>query len=102
MASGGLFVNLHFPLDAMHRPGAEPDYLGDLQDPGTLAQLALRLAFKLAGDRRPAQMLALSHCPLETELYPLLDHGSLEFGKRSGDLEHQLAGRCGGVDGLLI
>jgi hypothetical protein len=43
-------------------------------------------------------MLALSHCPLETELYPLLDHAALEFGKGSGDLEHQLACRRGGID----
>ena len=86
----------------MHRPGAEPDHLGDLQDAGTRAQLALRLAFKLAGDRRPAQMLALSHCPLETELNPLLDHAALEFGKGSGDLEHQLAGWSRGIDSLLI
>jgi hypothetical protein len=46
--------------------------------------MALRLAFKLDRDRRPAQMLALSHCPFETELYPLLDHAALELGKGPG------------------
>jgi hypothetical protein len=29
-------------------------------------------------------MLALSHCPFETELYPLLDHAALELGKGPG------------------
>ena len=79
-----VYLRLHLPLDPMHRAGAESDHLGNLQDTGALAQMALRLAFKLAGDRRPAQMLALSDCALETELYPLLDHAALELGKGPG------------------
>jgi hypothetical protein len=54
------------------------------------------------GDSWSAQMLALSHRSLEAELDRLPDHAALEFGKGSGDLEHQLAGWGGGIDALLI
>ena len=86
----------------MHRAGAKPHHFWQPSGCQYLSQLMLRLSFKLTADWRPAQMLALSDRPLEAKLDPLLDHASLELGKGSGDLEHQLSRwRCG-VDGLLI
>jgi len=46
----------------------------------------------------------LTRCfgPLKPRVDPLSDHAALEFGKSAGNLKHELSGRCGRVERLLI
>jgi hypothetical protein len=58
--------------------------------------------FKRDIDPRPTELLALRDRALEASMDTLPDHAALKLGKSAVDLKHELAGRRGGVDRLLI
>src|SRR5262249_47795955 len=53
-------------------------------------------------DPWPAKLLTRCFGPLKPGVDALSDHAALEFGKGAGNLKHELPGRRGGVERLLI
>jgi hypothetical protein len=56
----------------------------------------------LRGYRRPAKLFALALGPRKACADSFLDHGALELGEHAHYLKHGLAGRCCGVEPLLV
>jgi hypothetical protein len=81
----------HLLLNALHRAGANATLARDLAHAFAGAQLRLDALFDGGIDFRPTELLALCDRALKFKL-----------GKGTSDLKHQLAGRRGGVDRLLV
>src|SRR5215469_15530449 len=92
----------HLLLNALHRAGADAALARDLAYAFAGAQLRLDALFDGGIDFRPTELLALCDRALEASVDALPDYAALKFPKRAAELKHQLAGRGGGVDRLLI
>jgi hypothetical protein len=92
----------HLLLNALHRTSADATLARDLAYAFAATQMRLDAHFKRGIDPRPAELLALRDRALKTSVDPLTDHAALKLGKSAADLKHELAGRRGGVDRLLI
>ena len=82
----GVFAErLHRVLDALDRPGANPDDAGNLENALPLTQLALYAPLDSAFDLWPAELLALLPRPLEPGIDTLADHAAFKLGEGAGD-----------------
>ena len=93
-----------WPADALDCGGIDAKLSGDLPNAGTppLTQRGPYSVFCLLGDARPPQLRSRSPCPRQARSDSLLDHRALELGKDTEHAKHRLAGRCGGVEALLV
>jgi hypothetical protein len=57
---------------------------------------------ELGGYPRGAKLFAVFLGPPKASGDSLLNHRALELGKDAHHLKHRLAGRCGGVEALLV
>ena len=89
-------------LIRLNGPAAHATLAGDLQDAFAGAQLRLDALFNGSIDPRPAELLALRYGALKAGMNTLPDHAALKLGECTADLKHQLAGRRGRVDRLLV
>src|SRR6516164_1269583 len=92
----------HLLLNALHRTSTDAALARDLAYAFAATQMRLDALFKRGIDPRPAELLALCDRALKTSVDALTDHAALKLGKSAADLKHELAGRRGGVDRLLI
>src|SRR5258708_7936587 len=104
MCSFGKCASLrHLLLDAGDHASADPHRAGNLHDALTTAtKTTADLTFDSGRDLRPTAPDALSTSTGETGFDARLDHAALELCEGTADLKHQLAGRCSGVDVLLV
>lgn len=74
--------------DSLHGTDADLEFLRDPFDALSFLVCHHDGFLDCRGDPQPAQRLALSSRPRQTRVYPLLDHGVLEFGEYPAHLEH--------------
>src|SRR5262245_21102953 len=90
--------------DPLHGPWADSKPFGN--HPHTwssgFAQGLLDPFFQLGIQPGPPKLFSLTHSPPQASTDPFLNHGSLEFGEYAHHLKQGLAGRCGGVEPLLM
>jgi hypothetical protein len=103
ISSGGRGVErAKFPRNTLHSAGADANLAGNFEDALPRPQLILDSFFQGLGDLRPPELLTQFDGPLKAGIDSLPDHAALEFGKGTRHLKHELAGRRGRVDRLLI
>jgi hypothetical protein len=91
--------------DPLHRTGIDAKPGSDLAHAFSTSRCAQSLAdgvFRLGSYGGPAQPFALALAPRKPGADSFLDHGALELGKHAHHLKHGLAGRCRGVEALLM
>src|SRR5215469_11133003 len=104
ISSGGCGVERagHLVLNALDGAGANANLAGNFEDALPGPQLSLDSFFQCWIDLWPPELFALLYGPLKASIDSLPDHAALEFGKGARHLKHELAGRRGRVDRLLI
>jgi hypothetical protein len=103
ISSGGRGVErAKFSRNTLHSAGADANLAGNFEDALPGQQLALDSFFQCWADLWPPELFALLYGPLEARMDSLADHAALKLGKSARHLKHELAGRCGRVDRLLI
>src|SRR5215831_14809188 len=92
----------HLLLNALHRTSADAKLACDLAHALAIPQLSLDAFLDRGIDPWPTKLLALCDRPLEASVHTLPDHAALKLRKSTADLKHELTGRRGGIDRLLI
>src|SRR5262249_51696135 len=103
ISSGGRGVErAKFSRNTLHSAGADANLAGNFEDALPGPQLTLDSFFQCWADLWPPELFALLYGPLEAHMDSLADHAALKLGKRARNLKHELAGRRGRVDRLLV
>ena len=96
------FILAHLALDTLHGATANATLGSNLQNALSDPQLALDSPFQSLVNPGPAELLARFYGPLKPGVDSLADHRALELSERARDLKHELSGRRGRVDRLLV